>query len=114
MTPAQGVKDVELGIVNPGRPPIPPVDTSAGGHPPPKKKKKKKNISAALASTSPYHTRNGLLLEHGQQGGHGDPRPGCENVVPGIVTPGGSPSPPPIDPLVKRVSKIFFNLDSCI
>ena len=23
-----------------------------------------------------------------------DPCPGCENVVPGIVAPGGSPSPP--------------------
>ena len=42
-----------------------------------------KPISAALASTSPYHTRYSLWLEHGR-----------EHVVPGIVTPGGPPSPP--------------------
>ena len=33
-----------------------------------------------------------------------DPCPGCKNVVPGIVTPGGSPSPP-IDPLVGASEK---------
>ena len=38
MTPARGVEDVEPGIVNPGGPPLPPADTSAGGHPRKKKK----------------------------------------------------------------------------
>ena len=33
-----------------------------------------------------------------------DPWPGCEDVVPGIVTPGGPPSPP-IDPSVGGASK---------
>ena len=33
LTPAQGVEDVEPGIVNPGGSPVPFVDSSAGGHP---------------------------------------------------------------------------------
>ena len=30
-----------------------------------------------------------------------DPFPGCENIVPAIVTPSGSPSATPIDPSVR-------------
>ena len=33
MTPAQGVEDVEPGVVNPGGSPLPLADTSASGHP---------------------------------------------------------------------------------
>ena len=44
MTPVQGVEDVVPGIVNPGGPPVPPADTSAGGHP----YKKKGDIFPAL------------------------------------------------------------------
>ena len=40
MTPAQGVEDVVPGIVTPGGPPLPIVDTSTVGHPPKKWTKK--------------------------------------------------------------------------
>ena len=62
-----------------------------------------KLISASLASVSPYHTRYDLWLEYEQQGCHGNPCPGCENVVLGILIPGGSLSP--IDPSVGGIQE---------
>ena len=48
MTPARGVEDVEPGIVNPGGPPLPPADASAGGHPREKKRGKFSSMTFSL------------------------------------------------------------------
>ena len=54
------------------RPKVEPVCSNLLGHFPSKSKSHGgvyKPIGAALASTSPYHTRYGLWLEYGQRGG---------------------------------------------
>ena len=59
MTPAQGVEDVVPGIVSPGEPPLPSIDTSMEGHP---WKKKVEQTGSTLglseiqtADTPPVH-----------------------------------------------------------
>ena len=53
MTPARGVEDVKPGIVNPGGPPLPPADMSAGGHP--RKKRKEKEGGRLATPELPPH-----------------------------------------------------------
>ena len=55
MTPVQGVEDVEPGIVSPGGPPLPCVDTSTHGH---LRKKKKKKVLFARTSIKFKLVRN--------------------------------------------------------